>query len=122
MRGFWRKKAAATVVVANDNEEIFKPEAPRSSERRPIYREAFLHLPEGVRIKVTAMDISPLGARVRLSRICHLPEKLEVTVLDEVKREPARIAWRAGTEIGFEFLNPDLSADNYFEEFDMLQD
>ena len=109
MRGFWRKKAAATVIVANDNEEVFKPEAPRSSERRPIYREAFLHLPEGVRIKVTAMDISPLGARVRVVRSEPLSPVMEVSISGEVVRQRAQVVWRDKGDIGLEYLNPNLS-------------
>lgn len=103
------------MTAANDDSAGATGQEVRSSERRPIYREAFLHLPEGVRISAVAMDISPLGTRLRLARPCHLPGILEVTVLDECKRERARIAWRSGNDIGLEFLNPDLDSDAYFD-------
>lgn len=109
--------------VANDVVEIQEtsPGEIRTSERRRIYREAFLHLPEAVRVTAVAMDISPLGARLRLARSCHLPEFLEVTILDEVKREPAKVAWQSGIDIGLEFTNPNLDADTYFDSLSRIE-
>lgn len=103
--------------AANDNDG-YSVEELRSTERRPVYREAFLFLPEGVRVTAVAMDISPLGTRVRLAHHCRLPQVLEVTVLDAVKRKRARVAWRDGNDVGLEFLDPDLSADTYFDSLD----
>jgi len=121
MLKLWKK-----TVVANDvpaAEEMSFDEL-RSTLRRKIYREAFLYLPEAVRVKAIAMDISPLGARLRLTRSCFLPDELQVTVLDEVKREPARLAWKSGNDIGVEFVDPKLDPTAYFDsistsEFDL---
>ena len=114
----WRKADRASDAVAQIDQSV---QELRSSERRMIYREAFLHLPEAVRITAIAMDISPLGTRIRLTRPCDLPDELAVTVLDEVKNEPARVAWRDGSDIGLEFINPDLDADTYLDSLSSLE-
>lgn len=114
----WRKPQAANDDIVDDNISV---EELRSTERRMIYREAHLHLPEAVRIAAIAMDISPLGARIRLSRRCHLPSELEVTVLDEVKKERAKVAWIDGNDIGLEFINPNLDADTYLDSISKVE-
>jgi len=108
----WRKPEVANDVAVEDDMSL---EELRKTERRRIFREASLYLPEGGRMTALAMDISPLGTRIRLLQTCRLPDELEVTVLDEVKRERAKIVWRDGKDVGLEFLNPDLGSEAYIE-------
>lgn len=108
----WRQRTGKDEVAV----EVQEPQSSvRSAERRMLYREAFLHLPMAVKVPVIALDISPLGARVRLTRLCRLPDQLFVTVLDEVKKIPAKVIWQDGADAGLEFINPDLNADIGFD-------
>ena len=83
----------------------------RAEIRRPVFLNATIYLPHGVRMNCVALDISPLGARVRVIRTEPLAPVIEVSIHREVVRQRARIAWRDKGDIGLEYLNPNLSKD-----------
>jgi len=101
----WRKTPSANDIAVETEQPAH---GVRSAERRVLYREATLHLPMAVKISAVAMDISPLGARLRLSSKSRLPDDLFVTILDEVKKVRAKVAWQDGVDVGLEFIDPDL--------------
>jgi len=83
----------------------------REEIRRPVFLNATLFLPHGLQMNCVALDISPLGARVRVVRSEPLAPVLEVSIHGEVIRQKARVIWRDKGDIGLEYANPNLSKD-----------
>jgi len=83
----------------------------RAEIRRPVFLGATLFLPHGVQINCIALDVSLLGARIRVTRSEPLAKIMKVTIRGEVVRQPAHIIWRDRGDIGLEYLNPNLSKD-----------
>ena len=83
----------------------------RAEIRRPVFLNATIFLPHGVQMNCVALDVSPLGARVRVIRTEPLASEIKVSIHREVIRQRARIVWRDKGDIGLEYLNPNLSKD-----------
>ena len=83
----------------------------REELRRPVFLNATIFLPYGVQMNCVALDVSPLGARVRVIRTEPLAPVLEVSIQGEVIRQRAHVVWRDKGDIGLEYLNPNLSKD-----------
>ena len=61
-------------------------------------------------INCVIRDISPLGARIRLSDTLHLPSELELLVVREAELHPAKVLWKSQTDCGLVFTGPPQSA------------
>ena len=83
----------------------------RAEIRRPVFLNATIFLPHGLQMNCIALDVSPLGARIRVIRTEPLAPVLEVSIQGEVVRQRAHIVWRDKGDIGLEYLNPNLSKD-----------
>lgn len=83
----------------------------REEIRRPVFLNATLFLPHGLQMNCVALDISPLGARIRVVRTEPLAPMLKVSIQGEVIRQKARVIWRDKGDIGLEYANPNLSKD-----------
>lgn len=81
----------------------------RAEIRRPVFLAATLFLPHGLKMNCIALDVSPLGARIRVVRSEPLAPVFEVSIRGEVVRQRAHVVWRDHGDIGLEYLNPDLS-------------
>ena len=83
----------------------------REEIRKPCFLSATLYLPHGVKMNCIALDVSPLGARVRVIRSEPLAPIMEVSIRGEVVRQQAHVVWRDRGDIGLEYLNRQLSKD-----------
>ena len=83
----------------------------RAEIRKPVFLSATVFLPHGVQMNCIALDVSPLGARIRVIRSEPLAPIVEVSIRGEVVRQKAHIVWRDRGDIGLEYLNPNLSKD-----------
>ena len=83
----------------------------RAEIRRPVFLNATIFLPHGLQMNCIALDVSPLGARIRVIRTEPLAPVLEVSIQGEVIRQRAHVVWRDKGDIGLEYLNPNLSKD-----------
>ena len=81
----------------------------RAEIRRPVFLNATIFLPHGIKMNCIALDVSPLGARVRVVRSEPLSPVMEVSISGEVVRQRAQVVWRDKGDIGLEYLNPNLS-------------
>ena len=79
--------------------------------RRPVFLNATIFLRHGVQMNCVALDVSPLGARIRVVRTEPLTPVIEVSIHREVIRQRAKIVWRDKGDIGLEYVNPNLSKD-----------
>ena len=87
----------------------------RAEIRRPVFLNATIFLPHGLQMNCVALDVSPLGARIRVIRTEPLAPVLEVSIQGEVVRQRAHVVWRDKGDIGLEYLNPNLSKDALVE-------
>ena len=81
----------------------------RAEPRTPVFLSATVFLKGGIKISGIALDISPLGARIRLNRGQPLTNPVDVSIRGEVVRKRSRIVWHNQGDIGIQYLNPDLS-------------
>lgn len=103
-------------VLSKQTREALLQQALMRSERRdeirkPCFLSATLYLPHGISMNCIALDVSPLGARVRVIRTEPLAPVMEVSIRGEVVRQRAHVVWRDRGDIGLEYLNPNLSKD-----------
>lgn len=92
-------------------EQALKRAENRAEIRRPVFLNATIYLPHGVKMNCVALDVSPLGARIRVIRTEPLAPVVEVSIHREVVRQRAQIVWRDKGDIGLEYMNPNLSKD-----------
>jgi hypothetical protein len=60
---------------------------------------------ERASLSCALLDLSPVGARVRLPETADLPGTVLLYLPDEITRA-AWVRWRRGLQVGFEFLGP----------------
>ena len=92
-------------------EQALKRAERREEIRRPVFLNATVFLPYGVKMNCIALDVSPLGARIRVIRSEPLAPEFEVSIQGEVIREKVKVIWRDKGDIGLEYLNPKLNKD-----------
>lgn len=81
----------------------------RAEIRKAVFLSATIFLPHGLKMNCIALDVSPLGARIRVIRSEPLAPVFEVSIQGEVVRQRAHVVWRDQGDIGLEYLNPELS-------------
>ena len=75
----------------------------RRSERVKVSGVGEVVLPRGNRMKVSGIDISDTGARIRLSSANRLPLKFHLTLPEQGVDAPVMLAWQSTFEAGVYF-------------------
>jgi PilZ domain len=80
----------------------------RQSTRRPITHSVFMATGLGPPLKCQMLDISELGARIRVGDPKTAPQEFLI-VLDRGLARWCQVVWRSKTEIGIKFIEPPQS-------------
>ena len=76
----------------------------RKSTRSRVFKGAKLVLGTSSLIDCVVRNVTNAGARIQIANTVELPEALGLTFDGGFTVRPCRIAWRAVTETGLEFL------------------